>query len=100
MFDDYVPSAEYKIENRPRLPVDMLKWAKQARNGLWVFCCAYGEEHWEERAEALDTLLRRNEEEPKKYTDEFVKNAWEELHSRWWEELKWQVKDVLRACNK
>mgnify|MGYP003317354582 CR=1 FL=1 len=31
----------------------------------------------DERAEAMDTLLRRNEEMPHKYTDEFVKNTWE-----------------------
>ena len=79
------------IENRPKMPGDMLKWAKQARNCLWVHCLTYGEEHWDERAAALDQLLRWNEEAPLKYTDEFVRDAWEELNSRWWEELNWKV---------
>ena len=53
---------------RPKQPVDMLKWARQARNGLWVFCLVYGEEHWEERSAALDRLIRLHEEKPRKYT--------------------------------
>eukprot|EP00959_Pyramimonas_sp_CCMP1952_P135513 2835256-Pyramimonas_sp.AAC.1 len=32
LFDDYVPTTEYKIEPRPKQPVNMLKWARQARN--------------------------------------------------------------------
>ena len=30
----------------------------------------------------------------------YVQDAWEELHARWWEELRWQVKKVQRYCNK
>ena len=100
MFDDYVPPAELKIESRPRVPVDMHKWAKQARNGIRVHCLVRGGQHWDERSSALYELLRMSEEVPRKCTDEFVKDAWEKLNSRWWEELKWKVKEVLRACNK
>ena len=90
LFDDYVPPSEYKIEARPKQPLDMLKWARQARNGIWVACLAYGAEHWDERSEALDYLIRLHEDRPRKYTVKYVQDAWEELNARWWEELCWK----------
>ena len=100
LFDDYVPSAEYEIEPRPKQPLDMLRWAKQARNGIRVVCLMYGAEHKEERSEALDYLIRLHEDRPRKYTAKYVQDAWEELNARWWEELRWKVKEVQRFCNK
>eukprot|EP00959_Pyramimonas_sp_CCMP1952_P432833 9064193-Pyramimonas_sp.AAC.1 len=64
LFDDYVPTTEYKIEPRPKQPVDMLKCARQARNGIWAACLAHGAEHWDERSEALDYLIRQHEAKP------------------------------------
>eukprot|EP00959_Pyramimonas_sp_CCMP1952_P217167 4541913-Pyramimonas_sp.AAC.1 len=65
LFDDYAPTTEYKIEPRPKQPVDMLKWARQARNGIWAVCSAYGAEHCDERSEALDYLIRQHEAKPR-----------------------------------
>ena len=96
LFDDYLPPSEFKIEGRPKQPVDMLRWAKQARNGIQVTCLTYGEEHREEREEALEHLIHLHENRPRKFTAEYVQDAWEELHARWWEELRWQVKKVQR----
>jgi len=100
LFDDYTPPTEHKLETRPKVPVDTLRWAKQARNGIWVHTLVYGEEHWEERATALDTLVRLHEDKPRKYSPSYIRDAWEELNSRWWEELKWKVKETLRLTGK
>ena len=56
LFDDYLPPSEHKIEPRPKQPLDMLRWAKQARNGVKVACLMYGAEHEEEREEAAASL--------------------------------------------
>ena len=96
VFDDYAPSTDPKIEPRPKQPVDMLKWAKQARNGIWVARLIYGAEHWGERSEALDFLIRLHEDKPRKFTAHFVQDAWEKLNARWWGELRWKVKEVQR----
>ena len=59
-FENHVIPSEWKIENRPRDPPTYLSWAKQARNGIWAFCCVYGEEHYAERLKALERAIPWN----------------------------------------
>ena len=99
-FDLFVPSADFKVEGRPRAPHGVLTWARQARNGIRVFSLVYGKEHEAERTKALEYLVELHEAGPRKYPLDFIQGSWEELHSRWWEELSWAVASLRKLIGK
>ena len=73
-FDQYKAPGENKIGPRPRDPTHQKTWEKQARNGIEVWCAAYGKEHGDERRQCLDALVEANETDPDECPDQLVRD--------------------------
>ena len=95
-FDGYKASGDSKLEARPRDPVHQKVWEKQARNGIEVWCAAYGKEHREERVLCLDALIEANELDPYEYPDQLTRDWWEELQAAWIEQLREKRRELCR----
>ena len=74
----------------------MLHWHKHTSRQILAFGLTMGREHMEERTAARDFLDHLHEMQPHRYPRVWVCDVWEELWWRWWEELKAELRKLLR----
>jgi len=90
--DDYVVATDDTPEPRPRLPATWGDWLRRTKREANIFALVYGEEWRTPLGECLRILEGMNDDSPDVFPREVVKDIWEELMWRFWEELK----EVLR----
>lgn len=83
-------------EQRPAQPTRIEDWESRVRRQNEIWKLVYGSEWGEVREFALTTLVQWHHGSPHQWPLNVVMDVWEELHWRFFEELK----DVLRALKK
>ena len=95
-FDTFAPPTDFRLEKRPRGPVTLTAWFRCALRMAWALSCAYGTEHYPQWEGAATKLLRLGEEVGYAWPLQWIANVWEELWSRYVEELKQLDRDLRR----
>ena len=95
-FDTFAPPTDFKLEKRPRGPITLTAWFRCALRMAWALSCAYGTEHYPQWEAAATKLLRLGEEVGYAWPLQWIANVWEELWSRYVEELKQLDRDLRR----
>ena len=83
-------------EQRPAQPTRIEDWESRARRQNEIWKLVYGSEWGEVREFALATLVQWHHGSPHQWPLNVIMDVWEELHWRFFEELK----DVLRSLKK
>ena len=94
-----VPSGDTP-EARPRPPATWDDWLRRVRRivNLWVL--VYGEEWRAVMAQCTADLERLHEEHPTTFPREVIKDIWEELCWRFWEELRETLRALRQAAGR
>lgn len=87
-FDLYVLPSDTKLEKRPRAPVTLSVWFRDALRQSWAVACVYGTEHYPSWEKAAAHLLKLGEEYAHAWPLSAVMAAWDELWSRFTEEIR------------
>ena len=83
-------------DQRPAAPTKFEDWEARVRRQNDVWCLVYGLEWRRVRNHALELLTEWHQSEPHKWPLSVVSDIWEELHWRFFEELK----EILRLLKK
>ena len=83
-------------DQRPAAPTKFEDWEARVRRQNDVWCLVYGLEWRRVRNHALELLTEWHQSEPRKWPLSVVSDIWEELHWRFFEELK----EILRLLKK
>jgi hypothetical protein len=95
-FDKFTPTADNKLEPRPR---DLTLWFRAAIRQCWAFACIFGEEHYPALEAAASQLLEMGEKHSYAWPAQRVYDTWEELWARFMEELRQLDRKLLREMN-
>lgn len=87
-FDLFSPPGDYKLEKRPRNPTSLTGWYRSALRQAWSTACVLGVEYYGAWEQAAAHLLRLGEEHSHAWPLSSVIATWEELWSRFVEELR------------
>jgi hypothetical protein len=95
-FDRFTPTADNKLEQRPRAPLTLTLWFRATLRQSWAFACIYGEEHYPALEAAARQLLEMGEKHDYAWPAFRVYDTWEELWARFLEELRQLDRRLLR----
>ena len=84
-------------DQRPAPPNKIEDWEARVRRQNDVWSLVYGAEWKPVRSHALSLLLDWHQAEPHKWPLSVVSEIWEELHWRFFEELK-EIRQTVRPC--
>lgn len=87
-FDKYAGTVDNKLEKRPKPPVTLSQWYRNALRQAWAVACVMGTEHYSTFESAATYLLKLGEEHSYMWPPAEIYNVWEELWARFVEELK------------
>eukprot|EP00435_Cladocopium_sp_Y103_P035201 s1779_g9.t1 len=96
-FDSWSGCADLKLEKRPKPPMTLNAWYRNALREAWAIACVYGSEHYSSFEQAATYLLRLGEEHAYMWPAHAIISVWEELWSRYVEELKDLDRELRRA---
>ena len=85
-FDGWSGCADMKLEKRPKPPMTLNAW--NALRQAWAISCVLGTEHYSTFEQAASYLLKLGEEHAYMWPTHALCSVWEELWSRYVEELK------------
>ena len=87
-FDGYAIPGDIKLEKKPRAPATLTLWFRNALRQSWAVACVFGVQHYGCWERAANGLLRLGEESAHAWPLHLVIATWEELWSRFLEEIK------------
>eukprot|EP00435_Cladocopium_sp_Y103_P053696 s1782_g17.t1 len=96
-FDSWSGCVDLKLEKRPKPPMTLNAWYRNALREAWAVSCVYGSEHYSSFEQAATYLLRLGEEHAYMWPAHAIISVWEELWSRYVEELKDLDRELRRA---
>ena len=94
-FDGFVGTTDNKLERRPKPPMTLSQWYRNALRQAWAVSCVMGTEHYSSFEAAATYLLKLGEEHSYMWPPQTIYNVWEELWARFVEELR-ELDRVLR----
>eukprot|EP00438_Fugacium_kawagutii_P005702 Skav227832 [mRNA] locus=scaffold948:391182:404479:+ [translate_table: standard] len=96
-FDGWVGCTDMKLEKRPKPPMTLNAWYRNALRESWAVACVYGSEHYSSFEQAASFLLKLGEDHAYMWPAHAIFSVWEELWSRYVEELKDLDRELRRA---
>ena len=96
-FDRFVGTVDQKLEKRPKHPVSLAQWYRNALRQAWAFCCVMGTEHYGAIESAATYLLKLGEEHSYMWPAGELYNVWEELWARFIEEVRELDRQLRRS---
>ena len=96
-FDRFTGTVDNKLEKRPKPPVSLSQWYRNALRESWAVCCVMGTEHYSALEGAATYLLKLGEEHAYMWPPSELYNVWEELWARFVEELRELDRQLRRA---
>ena len=96
-FDGWTGCVDLKLEKRPKLPMTLNAWYRNALREAWAISCVYGSEHYSTFEQAASYLLKLGEEHAYMWPAHAIFGVWEELWSRFVEELKDLDRELRRS---
>ena len=96
-FDGWTGCPDQKLEKRPKPPMTLNAWYRNALRESWGVACVYGTEHYSTFEQAASFLLKLGEEHAYMWPAHAIFSVWEELWSRFVEELKDLDRELRRA---
>lgn len=96
-FDIWTGSSDLKLEKRPKPPVTLNGWYRNALRQAWAIACVYGTEHYSSFEQAATFLLKLGEEHSYMWPAHAIFSVWEELWSRYTEEMRELDRNLRRA---
>eukprot|EP00438_Fugacium_kawagutii_P035674 Skav231659 [mRNA] locus=scaffold823:44885:57127:- [translate_table: standard] len=96
-FDGWVGCTDMKLEKRPKPPMTLNAWYRNALRESWAIACVYGSEHYSSFEQAASFLLKLGEDHAYMWPAHAIFSVWEELWSRYVEELKDLDRELRRA---
>ncbi|CAK9023326.1 unnamed protein product [Durusdinium trenchii] len=96
-FDGWIGCSDLKLEKRPKPPMTLNAWYRNALREAWAIACVYGTEHYASLEQAATFLLKLGEEHAYMWPAHAIFSVWEELWSRYVEELKDLDRELRRA---
>ena len=85
-FDGFVGTTDNKLERRPKPPMTLSQWYRNALRQAWAVSCVMGTEHYSSFEAAATYLLKLGEEHSYMWPPQTIYNVWEELWARFVEE--------------
>jgi len=98
--DEFVVPTNDTAEARPRPAATWDEWLRRARRGVNVFAMVYGEEHRPKMMACLEELAALQEEQPTMLPKQVAQDIWEELHWRFWEEVREALRQMRREIGR
>ena len=86
--DEFIVPGDDNPEQRPRHPITWDDWLRRARRAVNIWALVYGEEWRGPLGKCLADLEQIQEDHPTVFPREVVMDIWEELHWRFWEEIR------------
>eukprot|EP00438_Fugacium_kawagutii_P001653 Skav236324 [mRNA] locus=scaffold97:181652:191974:+ [translate_table: standard] len=96
-FDNWSGCSDVKLEKRPKPPMTLNAWYRNALREAWGISCVYGTEHYSSFEQAASYLLKLGEEHSYMWPAHAIFSVWEELWARYVEELKDLDRELRRA---
>eukprot|EP00438_Fugacium_kawagutii_P010033 Skav212665 [mRNA] locus=scaffold1227:565246:577475:+ [translate_table: standard] len=96
-FDGWTGCFDLKLEKRPKPPMTLNAWYRNALREAWAVSCVYGSEHYSSFEQAATFLLKLGEDHAYMWPAHAIFSVWEELWSRFVEELKDLDRELRRA---
>eukprot|EP00438_Fugacium_kawagutii_P005313 Skav210287 [mRNA] locus=scaffold475:3020:13981:- [translate_table: standard] len=96
-FDGWTGCVDLKLEKRPKPPMTLNAWYRNALREAWAISCVYGSEHYSSFEQAATYLLKLGEDHAYMWPAHAIFGVWEELWSRYVEELKDLDRELRRA---
>lgn len=96
-FDRFTGTVDNKLEKRPKPPVSLSQWYRNALREAWAVSCVMGTEHYGAFESAATYLMKLGEEHSYMWPPSELFNVWEELWARFVEELKELDRQLRRA---
>eukprot|EP00438_Fugacium_kawagutii_P016374 Skav203835 [mRNA] locus=scaffold4932:42892:55316:- [translate_table: standard] len=96
-FDNWTGCSDLKLEKRPKPPMTLNSWYRNALREAWAISCVYGTEHYSSFEQAASYLLKLGEEHAYMWPAHAIFSVWEELWARFVEELKDVDRELRRA---
>ena len=78
-FDRFTGTVDNKLEKRPKPPVSLSQWYRNALRESWAVCCVMGTEHYSALEGAATYLLKLGEGHAYMWPPSELYNVWEEL---------------------
>ncbi|CAE7617473.1 kptA [Symbiodinium sp. CCMP2592] len=95
-FDSYSVPGDIKLEKKPRAPATLTLWYRNALRQCWALACIFGVQHYGGWERAASSLLRMAEETAHAWPLHLIISTWDELWSRFMEE----VRDIERKVRR
>ena len=95
-FDAYTSPPDLKLEARPRGPTTISTWLRNALRQAWGLACVYGQQHYAVWEAAALHLTKLGEEHSYAWPAHVIFDVWEELWSRFFEELREVDRELRR----
>ncbi|CAE7689640.1 unnamed protein product [Symbiodinium sp. CCMP2592] len=95
-FDSYSVPGDIKLEKKPRAPATLTLWYRNALRQCWALACIFGVQHYGGWERAASGLLRMAEETAHAWPLHLIISTWDELWSRFMEE----VRDIERKVRR
>ena len=96
-FDGWTGCSDLKLEKRPKPPMTLNAWYRNALREAWAISCVYGSEHYSAFEQAATYLLKLGEDHAYMWPAHAIFSVWEELWSRYVEELRDLDRELRRA---
>ena len=96
-FDNWTGCVDLKFKKRPKPPMTLNAWYRNALREAWAVSCVYGSEHYSAFEQAATYLLKLGEDHAYMWPAHAIFSVWEELWSRYIEELKDLDRELRRA---
>ena len=96
-FDNWSGCADLKLEKRPKIPMTLNAWYRNALRQGWAIACVYGTEHYSSFEQAATFMLKLGEEFAYMWPAHSIFSVWEELWSRFVEEVRELDRELRRA---
>eukprot|EP00438_Fugacium_kawagutii_P015705 Skav235328 [mRNA] locus=scaffold520:603852:614712:+ [translate_table: standard] len=96
-FDGWTGCVDMKLEKRPKPPMTLNAWYRNALREAWAVSCVYGSEHYSAFEQAATYLLKLGEDHAYMWPAHAIFGVWEELWARYIEELRDLDRELRRA---
>lgn len=96
-FDGFAGTPDNKLEKRPKPPLTLSQWYRNALRQSWAVSCVMGTEHYGTLEAAATYLLRLGEDHGYIWPPNTIFSVWEEVWARFSEEMRELDRSLRRA---